>query len=121
MPFYPITGSISHLSPFHGYGQDEGVDVAPPEGQVPTDKTVDDVFKPPEEPKADYMKWVSPVMSGALMGFVTYGVTRTAAVEKAKSVKVAVVMAGFTALGQVLGNWLYEKVQELKEKQQAGA
>ena len=52
------------------------------------------------------------------MTALVYGVARSAAVEKPKAVKTAIVIGGFTLLGQVLGNWLQSKVDELKRQQQ---
>ena len=67
----------------------------------------------------DYMKVVSPVVSGLLMTALVYGVARSAQVEKPKAAKTAVVIGSFTLLGQVLGNWLQSKVDDLKRQQQA--
>ena len=89
----------------------------PTTATLPTVQPGASVAKPTDATSFDYMKVVSPIVSGLVMTALVYGVARSAAVEKPKAVKTAIVIGGFTLLGQVLGNWLQSKVDELKRQQ----
>jgi len=113
MPLYEISPSApgrSYSQPFEDYGLGAEAEAVAP---IPITKTKADVVMTAEK-ETDWMAYLSPVIAGAVMAIMAYGVTRKFDVPKDKALGVAVTMGGVTALGHGLSNWLFKHTEPIR-------
>lgn len=111
MAHYDVkTGLMSHRHPFRGFGQ-----AVPSNGQsaaaVP-------VITPTPSPTVSKIPWGSSVLSGGIMGLVTYGTCVGFEVPSGKAAGIGVAVGLMTMVGQIASSLLKGWADDVAAQQQ---
>lgn len=122
MPAYEITGYHSSRHPFYDsddelIGADTTDDAyavvsAAAEASAPYAATIAAAAAKPTTSK--FALW-SPLLAGAISGLASYSIARQVGIDKPKATNLGIVMGVLSAVGQVMGVWLHNRLVSIKQ------
>ena len=88
----------------------------PKKPTVPSPDTGAGILK--KDSDFDIMTMISPVIAALSTTAITYGIARAVNVDKKKAFKVSAIMGGFAGISQIFGNWMKDKIEDLRKLQE---